>query len=692
MKACDLDFIAGPPLSPQRTKTPMSTTPAQQRAADSSISAFGTSLVFNGSVVIVCYLAFGLLRTWRKNVYSPRTKRSSEIPKGIFAWIKPVIGVPDDVLLEKVGIDHYLFIRFFRMCFFLFSAFAVVALLLLVPLNAVAEDNSPGLKLITFGNVLDTNRLWAHSLLTIIFSVTVLYALRREFIVFIRLRQDYQQHHATAPHSRIVLVRDVPPHLNNPRLLRKLFSIFPGGVERVYVSRDPGDLPRLVNLRNRTLQRLETVEAQYVRSYDDVGRAKGGRLRETVAKVTGRGQFHTHQNHAPPKALIRLHELAEMSNFDLTAEEAAKGMTEEKKPVEMETEEKASEANEERVEVVQVGSRFMRESGATSKKFGTVGSWAGTFFKAPDAVAEPAEELGHSSSQYSSLPPPVPPKDLSLPVPAAAPSTIRRTRSGTIRTFTTSPFNTIRSFTRSLAPTNTTNNPAAAATQQAPHTHPPISLAHLPPRPTTLPHGRIPYVPAGAPVDAIKYHRARFLEINRMIKERQARARVVEDEEDKEGEGEGEGEARGVDKKEYKKIGVAFILFKTQMGAQTARQSVIYHGNAARMGERYVEVVPTDVIWANLRIGWQSRVVRKYIGLVASIVLVVFWGLIVAFITSIATLSNLLKILPFLQHAVELSPVITGIIEGLIPAAMLSGLMMLLPLILICELRRLWMG
>lgn len=57
-----------------------------------------------------------------------------------------------------------------RQCFFLFSAFAVVALLLLVPLNAVAEDDSPGLKLITFGNVLDTNRLWAHSLLTVIFS------------------------------------------------------------------------------------------------------------------------------------------------------------------------------------------------------------------------------------------------------------------------------------------------------------------------------------------------------------------------------------------------------------------------------------------------------------------------------------------------------------------------------------------
>lgn len=423
-----------------------------------------------------------------------------------------------------------------------------------------------------------------------------------------------------------MLVRDVPPYLNNPRLLRKLFSIFPGGVERVYVSRDPGELPRLVKLRNRTLQRLETVEAQYVRSYDDVGRAKGGRLRETLAKVTGRGQFHAHQNHAPPKALIRLHELAAMSNFDITAEEAAKGMTrmEEKKPMDVRTEEEeASEESEERVEVVQVGSRFMRESGVTSKKFGTVGSWAGTFFKAPDAVAEPAEEL-----RQSSLPPLVSPKDpLLLPAPAAAktlpsaPSTIKRARSGTIRTFTTSPFNTIRSFTRSLAPTN---DPAAAATLQAPPTRPVISLAHLPPRPTTLPRGRIPYVPAGAPVDAIKYHRARFLEINRKIEEQQARARAVEDEGDKEDE----DEDGRVGKKEYKKLGAAFILFKTQMGAQTARQSVVYHGNAARIGERYADVVPTDVLWANLRIGWQSRVVRKYIGLVASIVLVVFWGVI----------------------------------------------------------------
>ncbi|RUS27954.1 hypothetical protein BC938DRAFT_482527 [Jimgerdemannia flammicorona] len=673
----------------------MSTTPDQQRAADSSISAFGTSITFNSALLIASIFAFGIFRTWRKNVYSPRTyfvkkeKRSSEIPPGLFTWIPSVMRVPDDALLEKIGVDHYLFLRFIRMCFILFSAFSVIASLILAPLNAIGEDNSPGLKLITFGNVLDTKRLWAHLLLTALFSAAVLYTLRRECLIFLNHRRAYQMRHATAPHSRVLLIRDVPAHLNNARLLRQVFYAFPGGVERVYVARDPGDLPKLVKERNRTLRRLEGVESRYVRSYDDIankGKTGGGKIGKMLARVTGRAQFHGHRNHPPPKSLIRLHELATVSDFDLSAEEAARGIKEEKVEEEEEEEEEKEEQAEregqeretpmqaEAVEgdeeggdpaVVNVKPRRKRKSRALIR-FGTTGSLADAFFKAPGSGSDSGlytEEEGQpSSSRHSST----------STSPAQGPAltdtpTSRHNRFGTIPSLSMSPFNTIRSLSRSLGSSTAPPLPPPTPTRPA------ISLAHLPPRPTTLPRGRrVPFIPA-APVDAIKYYRTRFLDVNQRIAEQQARVRALKDDDTESGKRE----------KEYCKIGAAFVLFRTQMGAQTARQCVTYHSDATEMGERYADVVPADVVWTNLAMSWKSRMARKIVGTAVSIALVVFWGVIVAFITSIATLSNLIKLLPFLEPVVNLSSVIRGIIEGLIPAAMLSGLMMVLPFILI---------
>ncbi|RUP45025.1 hypothetical protein BC936DRAFT_148710 [Jimgerdemannia flammicorona] len=789
----------------------MSTTPDQQRAADSSISAFGTSITFNSALLIASIFAFGIFRTWRKNVYSPRTyfvkKEYVSVPSQSVrlealtpgARTNPTLrhqflkkptshtlpflfpsqgnGPPRSHLasshwrgplsfptIHPDGTKHVIsmflhscqlsaILSYHRLippktqCFILFSAFSVIASLILAPLNAIGEDNSPGLKLITFGNVLDTKRLWAHLLLTALFSgigfreslvvraglhseplrfPAVLYTLRRECLIFLNHRRAYQMRHATAPHSRVLLIRDVPAHLNNARLLRQVFYAFPGGVERVYVARDPGDLPKLVKERNRTLRRLEGVESRYVRSYDDIankGKTGGGKIGKMLARVTGRAQFHGHRNHPPPKSLIRLHELATVSDFDLSAEEAARGIKEEK--TEEEEEEKEEQAEREGQEretpmqaeavegdeegddpaVVNVKPRRKRKSRALIR-FGTTGSLADAFFKAPGSGSDSGlytEEEGQpSSSRHSST----------STSPAQGPAltdtpTSRHNRFGTIPSLSMSPFNTIRSLSRSLGSSTAPPLPPPTPTRPA------ISLAHLPPRPTTLPRGRrVPFIPA-APVDAIKYYRTRFLDVNQRIAEQQARVRALKDDDTESGKRE----------KEYCKIGAAFVLFRTQMGAQTARQCVTYHSDATEMGERYADVVPADVVWTNLAMSWKSRMARKIVGTAVSIALVVFWGVIgrvyflflfywylghhrpvtqiqplttsrslptpttrplpVAFITSIATLSNLIKLLPFLEPVVNLSSVIRGIIEGLIPAAMLSGLMMVLPFILI---------
>jgi ABC-type sulfate transport system permease component len=56
------------------------------------------------------------------------------------------------------------------MCLYLFITFAVLSLFIICPLTALDQRSLPGLNLLTFGNILDTQRLWSHLVLTVLYS------------------------------------------------------------------------------------------------------------------------------------------------------------------------------------------------------------------------------------------------------------------------------------------------------------------------------------------------------------------------------------------------------------------------------------------------------------------------------------------------------------------------------------------
>jgi len=41
--------------------------------------------------------------------------RSDDLPEGYFSWITASFSVPDHVLVERIGLDAYMFLRFMRM-------------------------------------------------------------------------------------------------------------------------------------------------------------------------------------------------------------------------------------------------------------------------------------------------------------------------------------------------------------------------------------------------------------------------------------------------------------------------------------------------------------------------------------------------------------------------------------------------
>lgn len=76
----------------------------------------------------------------------------------------------DKELQDQCGMDHYLLIRFIRMCLYLFVTFGILSLAIICPLNALDQRSLSGLNLLTFGNILDTQRLWGHLVLTVVYS------------------------------------------------------------------------------------------------------------------------------------------------------------------------------------------------------------------------------------------------------------------------------------------------------------------------------------------------------------------------------------------------------------------------------------------------------------------------------------------------------------------------------------------
>ncbi|KAG0367179.1 hypothetical protein BC939DRAFT_496312 [Gamsiella multidivaricata] len=263
----------------------MSSTNTQ--TTNASISTFTSALLFNAAVGAGVFVAFSIVRHWNKKVYQPRTYlvsenvRSPELPKGPLSWISASFSVPDHVLVERIGLDAYMFLRFLRMAAILFSGFSLLAIPILIPLNVINSGNATGqdtngtndtvatgLDTMTLANVKASWRLWFHLVLTILFCGATIAMLWKEMQEYTRRRHAYlmSEKHAKTPQSTTILVTAIPSELETEESLYNIFNRFPGGVRSIWLNRDPKKLAALCKERDATAIKLETAEYNYIRS------------------------------------------------------------------------------------------------------------------------------------------------------------------------------------------------------------------------------------------------------------------------------------------------------------------------------------------------------------------------------------------------------------------------------------------
>ena len=125
----------------------------------------------------------------------------------------------------------------------------------------------------------------------------------------------------------------------------------------------------------------------------------------------------------------------------------------------------------------------------------------------------------------------------------------------------------------------------------------------------------------------------------------------------------------------------AFIQFNSQIAAHMACQTVS-HATPLQMTPRATEIAPEDVIWDNMSMSWRQRWVRKVVVTLLVSCLIIGWTVPVAFTGVLSNLDSLSTAVHRLERIADIPVPVKGIMQGVVPSAMLFGLLYLLPVIL----------
>lgn len=211
-------------------------TPAPQVQQNSIYAAIVYSFVVSGLLVIV----FCFLRPRNSRVYAPRAKHADEkhrpipLDKKPLSWLSAVKNVKEQELVDKIGLDAVVFLRFLRMVRNIFLVLTVIGLVLLLPINIAGGasfykqwKNIATLMKFTpqyiFGK-----KFWAYVFFAYIIQATVCFFLWRNYVAILKLRRAYfnTDEYKSSLHARTLLVC-ITYNIHLTRLTCKSSHMFP---------------------------------------------------------------------------------------------------------------------------------------------------------------------------------------------------------------------------------------------------------------------------------------------------------------------------------------------------------------------------------------------------------------------------------------------------------------------------------
>ncbi|KAF9576342.1 hypothetical protein EC968_009316 [Mortierella alpina] len=250
-------------------------------------TGLATQLVISIALGLAAFLTFCALRTRWVVMFAPRTKLRRKTPpilaSTFFGWIPQLKRIPEAEMLECVGLDAVMLLRFFAMASKLFFYCLIPGLLVILPVNRYTnsdklhqspghdDDDDDGYWSSSFGWGSGTDAhgtpllyLFTQFTFTWVFTILTTYSIWHTYEGYIAIRRDYMLKHARSITNRTVMVIGLPSELQNDRKLGKFYEkLGVGSVETARVCRHVRKLKRLIEQRAHALRNLERAYVEY---------------------------------------------------------------------------------------------------------------------------------------------------------------------------------------------------------------------------------------------------------------------------------------------------------------------------------------------------------------------------------------------------------------------------------------------
>ena len=236
--------------------------------------------------MILITVLFSLMRPHNSIVYAPKTRYADnkhappQIGKGLFAWFGPVITLNEAQLVEKIGLDGAVFLRFTKMCRNIFALVTVIAIGVLIPANVIGsgkitkknEYEGGSFWVTSTPQYVQGGTLWVHVVCAWAINAIVVFFLWRNYLAVTRLRRQYFESagYLQSLHSRTLMFTDIPAASRTDEGILRLADEVEhtGRLPRATIARNVRELPDLIEEHEEAVRELEAVLSNYLKNPD----------------------------------------------------------------------------------------------------------------------------------------------------------------------------------------------------------------------------------------------------------------------------------------------------------------------------------------------------------------------------------------------------------------------------------------
>lgn len=257
---------------------------ANEQHGNFDINSVLSSVGFSLGISVILILAFSLIRPRNNVVYAPKIKYADEkhqppkLKSSPWAWISPVIKLKEDYMIDRIGLDGVIFLRFLRLCRNYFAILTVLGCGVLIPINVIGTNATVKSDTLTTSNpllrltiyYLTGNRLIPHIAFSYVFTILLMYLIWVNYRKVVHLRQTYfnSDEYQASLHARTLMVMNVPAKKRTDNALARTAMDLKNAAQfsQAQMGRNVGKLPILIERHDNAVRKLEAILARYLKN------------------------------------------------------------------------------------------------------------------------------------------------------------------------------------------------------------------------------------------------------------------------------------------------------------------------------------------------------------------------------------------------------------------------------------------